>query len=281
MSKEILLIGGAGFIGSRFCQLSTQTCIVADKKTGCNINITSPRLLLPRKKFSSVIFLAAEPNLRSVINNPQSAFKTMTQGLMNSIERYSDSHFVYVSSSMVYGPWTNSTMNEQDNCLPNNIYGQLKLLGEGIVKQFHNNWTIVRPSAVYGPHDNPSRVVNLFINKIQDNQKLTLEGADNLFDFTYVDDIVNGLQLVVDQKPQAQTYNITCGTAHTLEHMTQMLYKKLNVQPNFETTPLPHNYPRRGALGITKATNELGYTPNCDLSRGLDDTINKLTQIVQ
>lgn len=280
MSKDILLIGGAGFIGSRFCQLSTEHCDIADKKSGCNINITSPRSLLPIKRYSSVIFLAAEPNLRSVINNPEAAFKTMTQGLMNVIERYPSSHFVYVSSSMVYGPWTKHSMHEDDNCLPNNIYGQLKLLGEGIVKQFHNNWTIVRPSAVYGPHDNPNRVVNLFINKIKDNQPLTLEGADNLFDFTYVDDIVNGLQLIVDKKPQSQTYNITCGTAHTLEHMTQMLYNKLNAQPNFETTTLPSNYPRRGALDTHKAQLELGYQAQFDLNRGLDDTINKLTQTV-
>ena len=275
MNKKVLLIGGAGFIGSRFSQLSSYDCETVDKTTGCNITITTPRLKLPRANYSSVIFLAAEPNLRAVQENPERAYKTMTQGLHNCIERYKDSHFVYVSSSMVYGEWTKETMRENDPCTPTNVYGQLKLLGEGIVKQFHNNWTIIRPSAVYGPFDKPNRVVNLFIDKIRNNEQITLQGADNLFDFTYVDDIVHGLERVVDLKPQFETYNITRGTAHTLQTMTDMLYAKLGAEPNYIVEAKPTNYPQRGALDITKANEELEYFPTFDLSRGLDDTLSK------
>ena len=275
MNKRVLLIGGAGFIGSRFSQLSSYDCETVDKTTGCNINITTPRLKLPRANYSSVIFLAAEPNLRAVQENPERAYKTMTQGLHNSIERYQDSHFIFISSSMVYGEWTKETMRETDPCTPTNVYGQLKLLGEGIVKQFHNNWTIVRPSAVYGPFDKPNRVVNLFINKIQNNEQITLQGADNLFDFTYVDDIVQGLERIVDLKPQGETYNITRGESHTLQAMTDMLYEKLGAEPNYIAEPKPANYPQRGALDITKANEELEYVPQFNLSRGLDDTLNK------
>jgi len=275
MNNRVLLIGGAGFIGSRFSQLSSYDCETVDKITGCNINITTPRLKLPRANYSSVIFLAAEPNLRAVQENPERAYKTMTQGLHNSIERYQDSHFIFISSSMAYGEWTKETMRETDPCMPTNIYGQLKLLGEGIVKQFHDNWTIVRPSAVYGPFDKPNRVVNLFINKIRNNERITLQGANNLFDFTYVDDIVHGLERVVDLKPQNETYNITRGHAHTLQNMTDMLYAKLGAEPNYIAEPKPTNYPQRGALDITKANEELEYFPTFDLSRGLDDTLNK------
>jgi len=275
MNKKVLLIGGAGFIGSRFCQLSNYDYEIADRLTTGDIVRTSPRMNLPRANFDSVIFLAAEPNLAAAIANPERAYKTMTQGLQNCLERYKDSHFVYASSSMVYGDWTGEAMSEQDVCSPTNIYGQLKLLGEGIVKQFHNNWTIVRPSAVYGPFDKPSRVVNLFINKIRNREQITLQGADNLFDFTYVDDIVQGLERVVDLKPQNETYNITRGESHTLQSMTDMLYEKLDVKPNYIAEPKPANYPRRGALDITKAKQELGYNPQFDLGRGLDDTLNK------
>lgn len=275
MNNNVLLIGGAGFIGSRFSQLSSYKCETVDKTTGCNINITTPRLKLPRANYSSVIFLAAEPNLRAVQENPQRAYKTMTQGLHNCIERYQDSHFIFISSSMVYGEWTMETMREADPCIPTNVYGQLKLLGEGIVKQFHDNWTIVRPSAVYGPFDKPNRVVNLFINKIRNNERITLQGADNLFDFTYVDDIVHGLERVVDLKPQGETYNITRGESHTLQTMTNVLYEKMGVEPNYIAEPKPANYPRRGALDITKANEELEYNPQFELSRGLDDTLNK------
>jgi nucleoside-diphosphate-sugar epimerase len=276
--NKVLLIGGAGFIGSRFSHLTNYDYEIADRLTTGDIVRTSPRMNLPRRNFDSVIFLAAEPNLAAAIANPERAYKTMTQGLHNCLERYKDSHFVYASSSMAYGEWTKESMKESDPCTPTNIYGQLKLLGEGIVKQFHNNWTIVRPSAVYGPFDKPNRVVNLFINKIQNNEQITLQGADNLFDFTYVDDICHGLERVVDIKPQGETYNLTRGESHTLQNMTDMLYSKLGAEPNYITEPKPVNYPQRGALDITKANEELEYVPQFDLNRGLDDTIHRLTE---
>ena len=276
--NPILVTGGAGFIGSRFSHLTNYDYEIADRLTTGDIVRTSPRMNLPRRNFDSVIFLAAEPNLAAAIANPERAYKTMTQGLHNCLERYKDSHFVYASSSMAYGEWTKESMKESDPCTPTNIYGQLKLLGEGIVKQFHNNWTIVRPSAVYGPFDKPNRVVNLFINKIQNNEQITLQGADNLFDFTYVDDICHGLERVVDIKPQGETYNLTRGESHTLQNMTDMLYSKLGAEPNYITEPKPVNYPQRGALDITKANEELEYVPQFDLNRGLDDTIHRLTE---
>jgi nucleoside-diphosphate-sugar epimerase len=97
MNKRVLLIGGAGFIGSRFCQLSNYNCEVADRLTTGDIVRTSPRMNLPRANFDSVIFLAAEPNLAAAVANPERAYKTMTLGLHNCLERYKDSHFVYAS----------------------------------------------------------------------------------------------------------------------------------------------------------------------------------------
>ena len=54
-----------------------------------------------------------------------------------------------------------------------------------------------------------------------------------------------------------------------------MLYSKLGAEPNYVAVPKPANYPQRGALDISKAKQELGYNPQFDLSRGLDDTLNK------
>lgn len=270
MKNNVLLIGGAGFIGSRFLQCSKHKCTVFDKVHNQDINHT-----LLNAPFDTVLFLAAEPNLRSAIANPEHAYATMTQGLHRCLRQYKNSHFVFMSSSMVYGDWTQPYMSELDPACPSNIYGQLKLLGEGIVKQFHDNWTIVRPSAVYGPGDNPNRVVNLFIDKIRKHEPISLQGADNLFDFTYVDDVVQGLERIVDRVPSNQTYNLTRGEAHTLQAMTEMLYQKLGVAENFTASPRPDNYPQRGSLNIHKAITELDYVPEWELSRGLDDTINK------
>ena len=64
------------------------------------------------------------------------------------------------------------------------MYGTLKLLSEQILKQYHKNYTIIRPSAVYGYGDHKRRVTQLFLNKIYKDEPIVLQGADNLFDFT-------------------------------------------------------------------------------------------------
>jgi len=280
---KVLLIGGEGFIGNRFVELSTKifNCTTWDIKSNQNINLDIPREKRDRiggmpVLYDTVIFLAARPNLKSLLEHTKDAFRTATLGLQNAIKYYQDTHFIYISSSMVYGNWTKETMSETDNTSPNNMYGTLKLLSEQIVKQYHNNYTIVRPSAVYGYGDNKKRVTQLFINKIKNNENITLQGADNLFDFTHVDDVVQGLQLICEHGANNQTYNITRSEAHTLENFTNMLYKKLNKKPNYTAEPVPDNYPTRGTLDITKAKTELGYSPKFSLTQGLDEVLSRL-----
>lgn len=280
--KKILLIGGEGFIGSRFIELYGDQfeCTTWDLKSDNNINLNVPREKRDRIGglpiiYDIVIFLAARPNLRSLLQNPKDAFRTATLGLQSAIKYYQDTHFIYISSSMVYGNWTKTIMSEEDNPSPTNMYGTLKLLSEQIVKQYHNNYTIVRPSAVYGYGDNKRRVTQLFLNKIKKDESIVLQGADNLFDFTHVDDVAQGLQLICNSDPKNQTYNISKGIARSLRYLTDLLYEKLNKKPNYTVEPIPVNYPIRGALDISKAQDELKYDPKFDLSEGLDDTISK------
>ncbi len=269
MNKKLLLIGGAGFIGSRFCHLTNYDTTIVDNKCGSTVRDA-------HGSYDTVMFLAAEPNLRSVKQNPTTAYQTMTQDLHEAVQRFSNSHFIFISSSMIYGDWTKDKMSEQDIPAPKDIYGRLKLLGESITKTFHNNYTIVRPSAVYGPNDDPNRVVNLFINQIQKGECIKIQGATNKFDFTYVDDVVQGLDKIVQHAPQNEIYNLTRGEGHTLNDLKDLLYKKLDVAPHYNLLPNPPDYPVRGALDIKKITEDLDYKPKFNLSAGLDDTINQL-----
>ena len=156
MTKTVLLIGGAGFIGTHLKSRLTQeghSVDVIDKLYGRNIN--DEYGLINDINYSHVVFLAAEANLRAVKQNPTEAIKTMTSGLMKCLLAYPSAHFTYISSSMVYGNWDDSVY-EYSHRAPIDLYGQLKLAGEGIVRELHRHWTIIRPTAVYGPGDNPS-----------------------------------------------------------------------------------------------------------------------------
>jgi nucleoside-diphosphate-sugar epimerase len=107
MTKTVLLIGGEGFIGTHLKAKLTQqghSVDVIDKKSNRNIN--NEYSFITDVKYSNVVFLAAEANLRAVRRNPVEAIKTMTSGLMNSLRFYNESHFTYISSSMVYGNWS-------------------------------------------------------------------------------------------------------------------------------------------------------------------------------
>ena len=114
--KKILLIGGEGFIGNRFIELYGDPfdCTTWDLKSDNNINLNVPREKRDRIGnlpviYDIVIFLAARPNLRSLLQNPKDAIRTATMGLQNALKYYQDTHFVYISSSMVYGNWTKTT----------------------------------------------------------------------------------------------------------------------------------------------------------------------------
>ena len=94
---------------------------VIDKKSNRNIN--NEYSFITDVKYSNVVFLAAEANLRAVRRNPVEAIKTMTSGLMNSLRFYNESHFTYISSSMVYGNWSSSSgVSESDSRAPLDLF---------------------------------------------------------------------------------------------------------------------------------------------------------------
>ena len=104
MTKRVLLIGGEGFIGSRFVELYKEKydCTTFDLLSDQNINLDIPRGKIDRiantpYTYDIVIFLAARPNLASVLQNPKEAYRTATQGLSKAIRQYQDAHFIFMS----------------------------------------------------------------------------------------------------------------------------------------------------------------------------------------
>ena len=271
--KTVLLIGGAGFIGKHLStklQSLGHSVDVMDKKQGRDIINTLD--FVTDVKYSHVIFLAAEANLRAVRRNPEDAIKTMTSGLLNSLRWYNYSHFTYISSSMVYGNWNGTSVSEFDSRSPIDLYGQLKLSGEGIVKELHNNYTIIRPTAVYGPGDDPSRVLPLFIKKAKAGEQLTVKGHDNELDFTHVDDIVQGIILGMDSPDPNSIYNISYGQAVPLENVANYICEKVG-SGSVKVVLNDFEYPKRGSMDISKAKQVLGYKPTKNVFQGIDELV--------
>jgi UDP-glucose 4-epimerase len=221
-----------------------------------------------------VIHLASFPRQKVVNANPQAGSRAMSEGLLNLCEA-SKSHsvgkFVYISSSMVYGNFVDQ-VQEHASCQPQGQYGIMKLAGEWLVRDYTRRGSfdhvIIRPSAVYGPRDVEDRVVSRFMLSAMRGQTLRVNGANESLDFTYVDDVADGI-VAAALKSQAnnKTYNITRGHSCTLLDAANLAVR-IAGQGRVEIQDRDPNFPSRGALNITAARRDLGFDPQVDIEKG-------------
>jgi len=191
---------------------------------------------------------------------------------------YQPKRFVYASSSMVYGDFQNDVATEDSPTNPKEIYGTMKLAGEvvtrGLGDFFNIPWTIVRPSAVYGPTDMNKRVSQIFVEKAFRGETLSINGADERLDFTYIKDVANGFVLAAMRDEAInEVFNITHGEAHTLLDFVECL-KNHFPDLKYEVQERDAFRPRRGTLSIDKATELLGYEPQYSLESGLNEYVD-------
>ena len=179
---------------------------------------------------------------------------------------------------MVYGDFKKNKVSETNKLSPKEIYGTMKLSGEivtrGLCKFYNIPFTIIRPSAVYGPTDMNNRVSQIFIEKAQKGQTIKIHGKDEKLDFTFVEDLANGCILAATKKNGVnETFNITYGKAETLYKFVMILSKhfkklkyKIEKRDNFR--------PKRGTLSINKAKRLLNYKPIYNLEKGIKKYLN-------
>lgn len=187
--------------------------------------------------------------------------------------------FIYTSSSFVYGHFQYDPADENHLTHPIDIYGGTKLSCEILTKSYSERfgveYTIIRPSAVYGPTDSNRRVSQIFIENALNGQPLNLHnGGKDKVDFTYVTDAAHGFVLAaLSPKAKNETFNITAGQGRSAKEFAQILNKlipggvKTIVQPTNEKKPI------RGSLDISKAKNLLDYKPKYSLEDGLKEYV--------
>jgi UDP-glucose 4-epimerase len=186
---------------------------------------------------------------------------------------YRPERFVYASSSMVYGDFQYTPADENHPTRPRNIYGVMKLAGEncalGLGRTFGVDVSAVRPSAVYGPTDMNRRVTQIFLECAQQGKKLSIHGADDALDFTYVEDCAAGFILAATRKEAiGDIFNVTAGQAVKLVELTELL-KTYFPSLEYEVVARDVTRPKRGTLSIEKARKLLGFQPKFDIRAGL------------
>jgi nucleoside-diphosphate-sugar epimerase len=230
--------------------------------------------LFAGKKFDSVIHMASFPRQKVVNNDPIWGSRVMSEGLLNLLElskRFDVKKFVYISSSMVYGDFTDD-VTEDAICKPQGQYGIMKLAGEWLVKDYSRrnyfNHTIIRPSAVYGPLDVEDRVIAKFMLTAMRGGVLNVNGAGETLDFTFVDDAADGIvAATLSDNTFNKTYNITKSHSRTLLEAAELAVKIVG-KGSINVRDKDVDFPSRGALNIDAAKRDFGYDPKVDVEEG-------------
>ena len=223
----------------------------------------------------AVIHLASFPRQKVVNANPMLGSRAMSEGLLNLLEaanRYTVSRFLYASSSMVYGDFTDLA-TEDAICRPQGQYGIMKLAGEWLVKDYQKrgiDYTIFRPSAVYGPLDVEDRVISKFLITAMRGGVLKVNGVNETLDFTFVDDAANGIvAALTTDATRNKTYNITKSHSKTLLAAAELAVKLVGTG-SIEVREKDQDFPSRGALDITAARTDFKFNPKIDIDEGFE-----------
>jgi len=227
----------------------------------------------------TIVQLAAVAHAGKSNKNPYSTFDHSLRTLENALDitrsdKLNVKHFVYLSSSMVYGHFHGRDVTEETVCEPLGIYGALKFAGEKIVIAYNQvfglPYTIIRPSALYGERCISRRVSQIFVENAIQGKPITVagDGTDRL-DFTYVNDLVDGLvNVLTNENAINQTFNLTCGQSRSIADLAAIVSHSFpEVELIYE--PRDNLTPARGTLCVDKAKRLIGYDPKFTLEKGI------------
>jgi UDP-glucose 4-epimerase len=315
MSK-VLITGGAGFIGSYVSRqllseghevvvydafvhyISPMKSILKDYielrfegivdhidfRRGDTRDKAHLRRVILETKPDYILHLAALPIADLSNRHSEEALTSILEGAVNVLEVLRDvdfvKRFVYISSSMIYGDFEQIPAPEDHPKRPKDIYGGTKYAGEVLTETYSRRYgipySIVRPSAVYGPYDVNRRVSQIFVENALLGKPIKLFGGGyQALDFTFVEDTAEGIiKVMFNESGNGEAFNITFGRGYTLREFAEILqghFPDLEIQIVDEEDVFR---PKRGALSIQKAKDLVGYEPKVPLEDGLQRYID-------
>ncbi len=237
--------------------------------------------LISSYKPDFIIHLAAVSHANKSNKDPHSTFDHSLRTLENALDasRSVGAHFIYLSSSMVYGNFDGETVEEDRLLNPIGIYGTLKMCGEYIVKSYNQvfdlTYTIIRPSALYGERCVSRRVGQIFIENAIRGQKIIINGdGSEKLDFTYIKDFIQGIALCINSKnAKNQIFNLTYGEGRSINQLIEILKKEFP-SIEIETKDREKFTPERGTLSVEKAKKLIDYKPSYPIEKGYIEYIN-------
>jgi UDP-glucuronate 4-epimerase len=311
---KILVTGGAGFIGSHLCERLLQEhhqvfCLdnlcdfysplikednIRDISAHPNfsfhkIDITDYQALegfFMKKNVDLVIHLAAMAGVRPSIENPLLYAKVNITGTMNLLElcrKYCIRKFIFASSSSVYGNNEKIPFCEDDNVdYPISPYAATKRAGELLChtyfKLFDMSIVCLRFFTVYGPRQRPDLAIHKFTDLILTGKEIPVYGkGDTERDYTYIDDIIDGVTKSIDYVffgKRYQIFNLGESKTISLNYMIDTLEKAIGKKAKRKYMDMQPGDVDRTHADITKSKSLLNYNPQTDFETGIGKFID-------
>ncbi len=254
----------------------------------------SMKALFDKYAFDVVVNLAAQAGVRYSIKNPQAYITSNMRGFTNVLEccRASESvrHLVYASSSSVYGGNKKVPFAEDDRVDdPASVYAATKrsneLLAHVYADLYGLNSTALRFFTVYGPWGRPDMAPWLFADAILHDKPIRVFNNGNLSrDFTYIDDIIEGVVRTVDAEvtsTRSEIYNIGCGHPVQLMDFIHTIEEKLGKEAIKEFVPMQKGDVYQTYADITKFERDFGYVAQTSLKEGISQQMDWFTMFLK
>lgn len=235
------------------------------------------------ERFDIIVNLAAQAGVRYSIENPYTYVRSNIIGFLNLLEaaRLNQvKHFVYASSSSVYGGNITVPFSENDRVdNPVSIYAATKksdeLMAHVYSKLYNLPTTGLRFFTVYGPWGRPDMAPMLFTHAILTGEPIKVFNNGNLSrDFTYIDDIIEGVIRVIDNIPivsvPAEIYNIGCGHPVQLMDFIHTLENTLGKKAQMIMLPMQKGDVYTTYADTSKLEQAIGYKAKIELKQGIE-----------
>jgi UDP-glucuronate decarboxylase len=307
---NVVVTGGAGFIGSNLCDRLIQSghrVICVDNLLTGELGNIRPLMNHPRFEFiehdvcerltingavDRIYNLACPASPRHYQRDPIGTIRTCVIGAYHALELANEkgARVLQASTSEVYGdpeihPQAESYLGHVNTIGPRACYDEGKRCAETMFFDYHRHYgvaiKVARIFNTYGPRmmENDGRVVSNFIVQALRDEPITLYGdGSQTRSFCYVDDLLNGLELLMESSPDIMgPCNLGNPREISVNDIALMVLDQTRSRSRIERRPLPQDDPKRRQPVIDRAHSLLGWSPSIPLEEGLRATIDYFT----
>jgi len=303
---KVLVTGGAGFIGSHtvdallrrgddvVCADNFNTYYSPERKRANLLgalaapsfrlydvdirDIEAMSRLFEKEVPHKVVHMAAMAGVRNSVEHPLLYEEVNVRGTLNMLElaaRHGVDGFILASTSSVYGATERIPFQEDDPAIhPLAPYPATKRACELLTHVYHNLYGLrcitLRLFSVYGPRGRPDMTPYMFTEAIDQGRAITLfdEGRPKR-DWTYIDDIVDGVLSALDAGFECETINLGNSRPVVMRDLVNIIEELLQRRAQIVAPPLPASEPPVTYADISKARRLLGYEPTTSVEEGM------------